>query len=113
MIHASCRSRDALRALLLGAPITFVLNIWFNVVATPQAIDSHLWLARLQEPGSQTGELFARVLLPIIGYPWNVRMAVTAAYVVLTGMWTLIMLGSIVVGRAIYEILRNLYRRTE
>lgn len=112
MIQASCQRRDALRALLLGAPIAFVLNIWFNVVATSQAIDSHFWLARLQEPGSKTGELLARVLQPIIGYPWNVGMAVTAAYVVLTGMWALIMLGSIVLGRASLAILRSFYRRT-
>lgn len=76
MTQASCQRPDVLWAFSVGTLIGVTLNVWFNIVAAPPAIDGHLWLARLQEPGIQTGEWIARVLQPIVGYPWNVRSAI-------------------------------------
>jgi len=111
MIQLSRRGRDALLALALGTAAAFALNIWFNIVATPQAIDSYLWLARLQEPGSQTGEWLARILRPLVGYPWNVRLAVAGGYSVLVGMWALIALAAILFFRRMPPVLKGLHRR--
>jgi hypothetical protein len=111
MIRLSCRGRDALLALAFGTTTAFALNFWFNIVAKPQVIDSYLWLALLQEPGSQTGGWLARVLHPIIGYPWNVRLAVTGAYGVLVGMWALIALAVIAICRTIPPLFKTLQRQ--
>jgi hypothetical protein len=92
MIGPSFRRRDALIALGVGSFITFALNIWFNSVAQPHTIGDYIWLARLQEPGAQVGEKLARSLHPVVGYPWNVRLAIPCAYGVLIALWMIVVL---------------------
>src|SRR5687768_8872144 len=89
MIGLSFREREALIAFAIGSVIAFGLNIWFNAVAKPESIDSYLWLARLQEPGTQVGERIVRSLYPVVGHSWNVYLAIPCAYGVLIVLWTL------------------------
>lgn len=74
-------------ALILGPLIAFALNGWFNVVAKPETIDRYLWLAWLQEPGAQTGEFIARLLYPVVGSSWGIRIGVICGYAVLVSIW--------------------------
>jgi hypothetical protein len=91
--------RDAILATVLGSSVGFALNIWFNHVVTPETIRDHIWLACLQEPGTQTGERLLHFLYPIIGYPWNVRLAVISAYIVIALLWTAVILTVCVLAR--------------
>jgi|ERR1035441_6476011 hypothetical protein len=99
----SLRKRDALIGFVCGTVITFGLNIWFNVVATPANIEDYLWLARLQEPGAKLGEKIAWSLYPVIGYPWNVRLAVPCGYGVLIVLWTLAVFALVKIGRSAHN----------
>ena len=92
MIGPSFRRRDVLIALGVGSFIAFALNIWFNAVAQPETIGDYIWLARLQEPGAQVGEKLARFLYSVVGYPWNVRLAIPCAYGVLIVLWMIVVL---------------------
>lgn len=92
MISFSFRRRDVLVALATGFIIAFGLNIWFISVATLANIEDYLWLARLQEPGAKVAEKIAWSLYPVIGYPWNVRVAVPCGYAVLIAIWGLMVL---------------------
>ena len=111
MIQLRCSARDARLAFALGATVAIALNIWFNTVAEPETIDDYLWLARLHEPATQVGEWLGRSLLPVAGHPWNVRLAVAGAYAVLLGMWTLVILATIVFCRITWSVLKAGDRR--
>ena|ERR1039458_4024063 len=103
----SLRKRDALIGFVCGIVIAFGLNIWFNVVATPANIEDYLWLARLQEPGAKVGEKIAWSLYPMIGYPWNVRVAVPFGYAVLIVLWALTVFALITAWRSAYSLLAH------
>src|SRR5687768_8406552 len=90
MIGPFFRKREALIALEIGSVIAVALNIWFNIVYSLETIDSYDWLARLQEPGIQAGEKITHSLYPLVGYPWNVRLAVPCAYGILIVLWSLV-----------------------
>ncbi len=107
MIRISYRRHDVWLALSLVAMVAIALNIWFNIVAKPETIDEYLWLARLHEPATQGRERVARALYPIVGYPRNVRFAVTGAYAVLVGIWTFIALAVVVFCRTISSMLKS------
>lgn len=111
MTSPSFRRRGALIALGVGSFITFALNIWFNAVAQPETIGSYLWLARLQEPGAQVGEKLARSLYPVVGYPWNVHLALPCAYGVLIVLWTIAVLVVIGLCRLTASLHRSLSLR--
>jgi hypothetical protein len=73
--------------LAVGAFVAIGLNVLFNAVAGPTTIDSYLWLSKLQEPGIYVAEKIARFLYPVLGYPWNVRLAVPCGYAILMAQW--------------------------
>jgi hypothetical protein len=108
MVKPDFRRRDTVVAGALGLVLTFSLSVWYNLVAKSGAIDSYLWLASLQEPGTRAGEWTLRALYHALGYPWNVRCAVACAYVVLAVMWTLVAMAGIAVGRIAASLLRLL-----
>src|ERR1035441_6170021 len=114
MIGISFRKRDALIALAFGTVIAFGLNIWYNVAATPpKNIDSYLWLARLQEPGAKVGDKIVWFLYPVVGYPWNVRVAVPCGYGVLILLWTLAAFALGNVGRSVYVAFSHRQARSQ
>lgn len=104
--------RDMAVAVALGSAVALFLNAWFNVVAKPTTVDDWLWLAQLQEPGARAGEWLAHRLLPVTGYPWNVRCGTLCGYTTLALLWGVIFLVGIVLGRAIALVLRSMRRRT-
>ncbi len=106
MIRPAFNRRDNLVAFAFGLGIAIGLNVWFNIVFRPETIDHCLWLARLQEPGSESGLWVGRALYPVIGDPWSVRIAVAVAYIVLVGTWTLVALPIVTLVRLTASLLR-------
>jgi hypothetical protein len=100
------KRRDILVAFAFGLTIAIGFNVWFNLVTTPENIDSYLWLSRLQEPGRESGLWVGRTLYPVIGNPWSLRIAIVVAYAVLVGMWTLVSLAIAILVRLTASLLR-------
>ena len=97
---------EILAVLTLGTLTALVLNVCFNVVWKPEHYSEYLWLSRLQEPGTRTGEWVLGRLQPLIGYPWNVRCAIVSAYSVMIAIWALPILAVLVAGRAVAGIFK-------
>ena len=105
------RRRDAVVAFVAGTTIALTLNIWFNTVATPETIDSYMWLARLHEPATRAAEWMARFLYPRIGYPSNVRCALAFGYPILVALWVLPLFTAINIGRFTIWLYRERAKR--
>jgi hypothetical protein len=103
--------RDTVRSLAVGAFVATGLNVLFNALAGPTTIDSYLWLWELQEPGAHVAQEIARFLYPILGYPWNVRVAVPCGYAILMAQWMVATLAITILMRLTLSARRALSRR--
>ena len=103
--------RDTVRSLAVGAFVAIGLNVLFNAVAGPTTIDSYLWLSKLQEPGAYVAEKIARFLYPVLGYPWNVRLAVPCGYAILMAQWMVATLAITILIRLTLSACKALSRR--
>jgi hypothetical protein len=105
--------RDAVRSLAIGAFVAVGLNVLFNAVADPTTIDRYLWLSELQEPGGYVARKIALFLYPVVGYPWNVRVAVPCGYAILVGQWTVVTLAISIIFRLTLSACKALSRRRQ
>jgi hypothetical protein len=103
--------RDAVVAIVAGTLIAVALNVWYNLVATPEKIDYYIWLARIHEPAISVAEWLAHTLYPRVGYPWCVRWALVGGYLLLVSMWVLAVFMLIKIGRFIVSNWHQLTRR--
>jgi hypothetical protein len=83
------KRRDAVVACAAGTLMAAILNIWYRVVATPEAIDHSLWLTRIHRPAESLAYRLFYLLYPRIGNPWSLRWAVASGYLILISMWAL------------------------
>ena len=111
MYGRQSRGCDAVVAIAAGTSIAIGLNIWYNVVARPETIESYMWLARLHEPAGSIAERLAHALYPQIGYPWCVRWALVCGYLLLVSAWALATFLAIKVGRLLRSAWRQVTNR--
>ena len=83
------KRRDAVVAIAAGTLTAITLNAWYRVVAAPEPIDHHLWLARIHRPAESLAYRLFYMVYPRIGNPWSLWCAVAFGYLILISMWAL------------------------
>lgn len=84
--------RIVILSLTTGLAIAVLLNVLYNLAVNSGSIEDHRWLALSQAPGRLVGDWLARELYSPASFPWNVRLAVTCAYLTLVFLWTILVL---------------------